>query len=76
MTAQRFADRGRRDLHAKVEQFALDPLVAPAGILRGKADDQLLDLRVERGAPASAMRVGPGAGDQAAVPAQQGLRLD
>jgi hypothetical protein len=39
VAAQSFADRGRRDLHAEVEQFALDPLVAPAGILGGKPDD-------------------------------------
>jgi len=76
MTAQRFADRGRRDLYAEVEQLALDPLVAPAGILGGQTDDQLLDFRVERRSPASTTGIGPGAGDQAAVPAQQRLRLD
>src|SRR4029450_104176 len=76
VAAQRFADRGGRDLYAEVEQLTLDPLVAPGGVLGGQTDDQLLDLRVERGTPASTMRVGPGAGDQPAVPAQQRLRLD
>jgi hypothetical protein len=60
----------------KPEQLTLDPLVAPAGILGGKADDQLLQVLVERRTPTSAMRVGPHAGDQAAVPAQQRLGPD
>jgi hypothetical protein len=59
-----------------VQQFSLDALVAPAGILLGEADDQLLDVLVERGSPCSTIWVGPGARDEAAVPAQQGLRLD
>ena len=42
VTTQGFADRGRRDLHAEAEQLALDPLVAPAGILGRQADNQLL----------------------------------
>jgi hypothetical protein len=50
--------------------------VAPAGILGGKADDQLLQVPVERRTPTSAMRVGPHVGDQAAVPAQQRLGPD
>jgi hypothetical protein len=33
-------------------------------------------LLVERRTPASTIRIGPCAGDQAAVPAQQGVRLD
>jgi hypothetical protein len=50
--------------------------VAPAGILGGKADDQLLQVPVERRTPTSAMRVGPHVGNQAAVPAQQRLGPD
>jgi hypothetical protein len=53
----------------------LDALVAPAGILGGQADDQLLQLLVERWASRSAVRVGPGAGDQSSVPAQQRVGL-
>jgi hypothetical protein len=63
-------------LHAKVKQFAFDALVAPAGILGGQADDQSLHVIVELGATWATMRIAPCAGDQAAVPAQQGLRLD
>jgi hypothetical protein len=48
----------------------------PARVLPGQADDQLLQLLVERGSPGSAVRVGPGAGDQPPVPAQQRLRPD
>src|SRR5262245_23807747 len=71
MTTQRGADRSCRDLHAKPEQLTLDPLVAPAGILGRQADNQLLQLLVERPTSASAMRVGPRARDQTAVPAKQ-----
>jgi len=39
-------------------------------------DDELLDVLVERGLPCSTIWVGPGARDKAAVPAQQGVRLD
>jgi hypothetical protein len=48
VAAQRRADRGRRDAHAEPLQLALDPLVAPAGVLFGQADDQLLHLLVQR----------------------------
>lgn len=76
MAAQRSADRGCRDPHAKVKKFALDALEAPARVLGGQADDQLLHVLVERRTPASTMRVGPCSGDQAAVPAQQRHGLD
>jgi hypothetical protein len=75
MTAEDGANRGCRDPHPEVQQFSLDALVAPAGILLGEAEDELLDVLVERGSPGSASWVGPGARDEAAVPAQQGLRL-
>ncbi len=76
VAAQRGADRGRRDLHAKPLQLALDPLVAPAGVLPGQADDQLLHLLVQWRPAGLAVWVGPGAGDQPTVPAQQRLGLD
>jgi len=53
----------------------LEPLVAPARVLCGQADDQLLHLEVERWPAGVAVRVGPRAGDQAPVPAQQRLGL-
>src|SRR4029450_1516564 len=56
--------------------FSLDALVAPARVLPRQAAHQLLDVLVERGSPGSASWVGPGARDEAAVPAQQGLWLD
>jgi hypothetical protein len=75
MTAEGGADRGCRDLHPEAQQFSLDALVAPAGMLLGQADDQLLDVVVQRW-PAGLVWVGPGASDQASVPAQQHLRPD
>src|SRR6266568_1448691 len=65
VAAQRGADRGRRDAQAKLEQLALGALVAPARVLAGQANDQLLQFLVEWRASWSAVRVGPGAGDQA-----------
>jgi hypothetical protein len=54
----------------------LDALVAPARVLPGQADDQLLDVLIERWTPKPAAGIRPGVGDQAAVPAQQGLGGD
>jgi hypothetical protein len=76
VAAERFADRGRRHLHAEPDEFAFDPLVAPARVLGGQADDQLLEVLVELRSARSTAGIGPGACDQAAVPAQQCLRLD
>ena len=76
MAVQRGADRGCRDPHAEVHQLALDTLVAPARVLYGQADDQLLDGLVELWPPLANSRVGPRARDEAPVPAQQRLRGD
>jgi hypothetical protein len=75
VTLQRRADRGGRDLHAQAQQLALDALVAPARVLVSQADDQLLDAVVERRSSLSTAWVGPGAGNQAPMPAQQRLWL-
>jgi hypothetical protein len=75
VAAQRGADRGCRDLHAKLLELALDALVAPARVLLGQADDQLLDVVVERRSSLSSARVGPCARDESPVPAQQRLGL-
>jgi hypothetical protein len=75
MAAKRGTDRGRRDPNPEVLQFTLDALVAPGGVLPGQVDDQLLHLLVQRWPARPAVQVGPGADDQAAVPAQQRLRL-
>src|SRR6266540_2494151 len=76
VAAQRGADRGRRDAHAKLLKFALDALVAPMGVLAGQADDQLLRFLVGWWSPWPAVRVGPGAGDQPPAPAQQRVGVD
>jgi hypothetical protein len=60
----------------QAQQVPLDALIAPARVLPPQADDQLLDLLAERRPPRSTTRVGPCAGDQAAVPAHQGVWPD
>src|ERR1017187_6890839 len=69
------ADGGRADPVAELEQLALDPLVSPAVILGGESLDQRGGLGADR-RPSCAVRVGPVAGDQAAVPAQDGAGGD
>jgi hypothetical protein len=69
-------DGGGRDSDAQVLEFALDPLVAPARVLPGQADDQLSHVLVQRWSAGLVVRVGPCAGHQASVPAQQRLRPD
>jgi hypothetical protein len=60
---------------AELEQLALDPLVSPAVVLGGEPLDQRGDLGADR-RPSHPVRIGPLAGDQAAVPAQDGARGD
>jgi hypothetical protein len=60
----------------EAQQLPLDALIAPARVLPRQADDQLLDLLVERRPPRSTTRVGPCASDQPPVPAHQGLGPD
>jgi hypothetical protein len=76
VAAQGGADGGGRDLDAQPEQLALDALVAPARILVSEADDQLLEVVVQRWSPVAATREGPRSCDHATVPAEQCLRLD
>jgi hypothetical protein len=75
VTAKRRSDRSGRDVHTKPLQLALDPLIAPARIFPGQPDDQLLYIWVQRRPPGLAVRVGPCAGDQPPVPAQQRVGL-
>jgi len=65
------ADRGCADLVAELEQLALDPLVSPAVVLGGEPLDERGDLGAD-GRPSCPVGAGPLAGDQAAVPAQDG----
>src|SRR4029077_3586836 len=69
------ADRGRTNPVAELEQLALDPLVSPAVVLGG----ELLDEGGYPGAdrrPSCPVGADPLAGDQAAVPAQDGAGGD
>ena len=69
------ADGGRADPVAELEQLALDPLVSPAVVLGGEPLDQGGNLGADW-RPSRPVRVGPLAGDQAAVPAQDGIGGD
>jgi hypothetical protein len=60
---------------AEFEQLALDSLVSPAVVLGGEPLDQSGDLGADRW-PSCAVRVVPVAGDQAAVPPQDGAGRD
>jgi hypothetical protein len=60
---------------AELEQLALDPPVSPAVVLGGEPLDQRGDLGADRW-PSCPVQVGPVAGDQAAVPAQDGAGSD
>ena len=57
---------------AEADQLALDASVAPAGILAGHPQHQGPDRRWGGWSAWSSVRVGPAAGDELGVPAQQG----
>ena len=61
------ADGGCADPVAELEQFALEPLVSPAGVLGGEPLDQRGDLGADR-RPSDPVRVGPLPGDQSDPP--------
>jgi hypothetical protein len=63
------ADGGCADPVAELEQLALDPLVSPNVVLGGEPLDECGDLGADW-RPSHSVRVGPVAGDQAAMPAQ------
>ncbi len=69
------ADSRCADPVAELEQLALDPLVPPAVVLGGKPLHERGDLGAAR-RPSCPVGVGPLAGDQAAVPAQDGAGCD
>ncbi len=54
---------------------SMDPLVAPGVVLGGEPGDERGELRADR-RPSGLVRVGPFAGDEAAVPAQDGAGGD
>ena len=57
---------------AESDQLAVDPSVAPAGILAGHLQHEVADRRCGGWSAWSSVRVGPAAGDELVVPAQQG----
>jgi len=69
------ADRRCADPMAELEQLALDSLVSPAVVLGGDPLDERGDLGADW-RPSRPVGVGPLAGDQAAVPPQDGARGD
>jgi hypothetical protein len=71
-------DRGSRDRVPQLEQFATNPLVAPAGVLLRQLQDQGARRGRERRAPRPATPVeqGPLTADQLAVPPQERLGSD
>jgi hypothetical protein len=75
VAVQHDADRGADTWMPSPPSSPLMRWLAPAGILSGEADDQLLHLPGKRWPARLALRVGPGTRDQASVPAQQRLGL-
>jgi len=69
------ADRGRTNPVAELEQLALDPVVSPAVVLGGEPLDEGGYLGADR-RPSCPVGADPLAGDQAAVPAQDGAGGD
>ena len=69
------ADGRCADPVADLEQLTLDPLVSPAVVLGGEPLDERGDLRADW-RPSRLVRIGPLAGDQAAVPPQDGAGGD
>jgi hypothetical protein len=57
---------------AESDQLSLDSSVAPAGILVGHLLHEVPDRRCGGWSAWSSVRVGPAAGDELGVPAQQG----
>ncbi len=80
VAAQDTSDRGRRDLIAELAQLALDAAKAPAWVLAGQTQDQLLALGGQWRTTETATRATPKgiplATDQLTVPTKDGLRAD
>ena len=76
MTAKRRSDRGGRDVHTKPLQLTLDPLIAQRWFSLARRMINCCTSGFGGGRPVWRCGVGPCAGDQPPVPAQQGLRPD
>ena len=71
MPDQDRAHRTRRDRNTQAEQLTDDPLVAPARVLSGEPDDELLDFASDRRTSDPTARIRPTARHQPLVPTQQ-----
>ena len=69
-------DGGGADLVAEAGEFAVDASVSPGGVLGGQAHDQGAQAGGDGGSTGSGGLGGPAAGDELAVPAQDGGRGD
>ena len=69
-------DGGGADLVAEAGEFAVDASVSPGGVLGGQADDQGAQAGGDGRSTGSDGLGGPAAGDELAVPAQDGGRGD
>jgi hypothetical protein len=76
VSAQHPADGAGRDLAAKAEQFAADPLVASPRVLPRESQDQLLYRVGNRWASPRRRPVGPPSAHHAPMPAEQRIGLD
>ena len=65
-------DGGGADLVAEAGELAVDAAVPPGGILGGQADDEAAEAGGDGGSAGPDRLGGPAAGDQLAVPAQDG----
>jgi hypothetical protein len=73
---QNCPDGGGADLVAEADEFAVDASISPRRILGGQAHDQGAQACGDGGSPGSDGLGGPAAGDELAVPAQDGGRGD
>ena len=69
-------DRGGGHAEAELEQLAADALIAPARVLAGEAADEVAEVRSDGGPATLAVSVSPLAGDQLAMPTQEGVGCD
>ena len=61
---------------AEAEQLTLNPSISPSGILAGHPQHEIANALVDRWAAGCSPWIGPAAGDELVVPAQQGSRRD
>src|SRR6266545_1890210 len=75
-TSQHVRDRRGRDRDAEIEQLALDPEVAPSGILPGHLKDQVANLGIDGGTSWPSTSPGRLPAHELPAPAGEGVRTD